>query len=782
MKKFSLSSLLSALVLAFAIMWLISTKAFAATDADYLAFTPNGCSSTSMTVFHVSSWDIINGASLWVNNTIYVIDDVPTAINGNISIDNDCVALVANGNASGNTLLNFAGGKYLYSNRNAIRIAWFDTTHRLEIAWATSPAGIIVENGSWITISNTTISWFTMLWGIVFSNTNNSTITNNTLSNNIYGLNILWTNNTITYNTISANTSRGIWMKAWSNNSTVSNNTITNGTDGILLWWSTGSTISNNTVNTATNAISLWWDTNHCTISNNTVSNSTYWILLSATTYLNTISNNTATANVIWISADWARDNTFTSNTISSNTSYGLYVNGGKGNTFTSNTIWWNTTYGISITNSASGNIFSSNTLNNSNININIVNAHYNQFTNDTIQTWTKWIYLNNSTFNTFDGTTIASNSGMILNAADNNTLKLANNTNGVYLIGGSDNNNILNTQILGQNNIFISNGSNNIITGGLFTTTSTTNTSVTINLKNNQSSPTYEITWAGLSWTYPTTSMTGSTWTVVIELTPTNNEVKNIIVTYNNGNMQYDSITLWTTNSGGWSNGWGGWGGGWGGWSVACTSAQLVCSGGVWTRVSGTSCTSSLIGNACTVGGSWTLPVGSIAGSHYSTELNNAYLWAYANGITTMNTIQKANMWGTLIRSHMAKMISNFAIKFGGLTPDTSKSCTFDDITNQSTEMKFYIKLSCQLGLMGQGITHFDPKGEVTRAQFGTILSRLIRWDMYEWGTKYYTNHLNALKAAGIMTQISNPSQKEIRGYVMLMMMRTYEWGFLND
>lgn len=83
----------------------------------------------------------------------------------------------------------------------------------------------------------------------------------------------------------------------------------------------------------------------------------------------------------------------------------------------------------------------------------------------------------------------------MILNAADNNTLKLANNTNGVYLIGGSDNNNILNTQILGQNNIFISNGSNNIITGGLFTTTSTTNTSVTINLKNNQSSPTYEIT-----------------------------------------------------------------------------------------------------------------------------------------------------------------------------------------------------------------------------------------------------------------------------------------------
>jgi len=51
----------------------------------------------------------------------------------------------------------------------------------------------------------------------------------------------------------------------------------------------------------------------------------------------------------------------------------------------------------------------------------------------------------------------------------------------------------------------------------------------------------------------------------------------------------------------------------------------------------------------------------------------------------------------------------------------------------------------------------------------------------MYNGGTPYYTAHLNALKLAGIMTQISNPSMKEIRGYVMIMMMRTYEGGFLN-
>jgi hypothetical protein len=75
----------------------------------------------------------------------------------------------------------------------------------------------------------------------------------------------------------------------------------------------------------------------------------------------------------------------------------------------------------------------------------------------------------------------------------------------------------------------------------------------------------------------------------------------------------------------------------------------------------------------------------GSIIGSPYSTELNNAYLRSYANGITTIDTIQKTNMTSHLLRAHMAKMISNFAIRLGGLTPDTNKQCSFDDIASQS-------------------------------------------------------------------------------------------------
>ncbi|HBB04406.1 TPA: hypothetical protein DCZ39_06000 [Patescibacteria group bacterium] len=45
---------------------------------------------------------------------------------------------------------------------------------------------------------------------------------------------------------------------------------------------------------------------------------------------------------------------------------------------------------------------------------------------------------------------------------------------------------------------------------------------------------------------------------------------------------------------------------------------------------------------------------------------------------------------------------------------------------------MKFYIKLACQLGLMGVGITDFNPNGEVTRAEFGTVLSRALYGEQY--------------------------------------------------
>ncbi len=168
-----------------------------------------------------------------------------------------------------------------------------------------------------------------------------------------------------------------------------------------------------------------------------------------------------------------------------------------------------------------------------------------------------------------------------------------------------------------------------------------------------------------------------------------------------------------------------------------------------------------------------------SIGDSPFSQELNEAYLRAYSVGITTMPTIQRANMTWTLIRKHAAKMISEFAIKVLGKKPDTTRSCVFSDIAETSEEMKFYMKISCQLGLMGLNAdgtpnTFFTPDGQVTRAQFGTMLSRLLYGNLNNGKPgQRYEAHLNALKAAGIMNKITFPEMLEMRGRVMLMMMR---------
>ncbi len=162
-----------------------------------------------------------------------------------------------------------------------------------------------------------------------------------------------------------------------------------------------------------------------------------------------------------------------------------------------------------------------------------------------------------------------------------------------------------------------------------------------------------------------------------------------------------------------------------------------------------------------------------AIMSSKYSEEFKNAYMFAHGMGITTKDTIEDADMEWILKRAHMAKMMSVYAIKSLKLTPNTWTLCIFNDVAHQSTEMKFYITLACQLGLMGVSITDFNPEWQVTRAEFGTVLSRALRGTAYNntW-LIYYSNHLNALKNNNIIKN-SNPYLKELRWYVMLMLMR---------
>lgn len=166
--------------------------------------------------------------------------------------------------------------------------------------------------------------------------------------------------------------------------------------------------------------------------------------------------------------------------------------------------------------------------------------------------------------------------------------------------------------------------------------------------------------------------------------------------------------------------------------------------------------------------------PVATLGAATYSEELEGAYGYAYDNGITTMSSIDNADMYGSLTRIAMAKMMANYAIEVLGQTPDTTKECSFPDVASALDEQYDNgVTKACQLGLMGVGIDNFNPNGLVTRAEFGTVLSRALYGDANNGGTPYYADHLAALKDAGIMNNIDTPTQLEVRGYVMLMMQR---------
>lgn len=167
-----------------------------------------------------------------------------------------------------------------------------------------------------------------------------------------------------------------------------------------------------------------------------------------------------------------------------------------------------------------------------------------------------------------------------------------------------------------------------------------------------------------------------------------------------------------------------------------------------------------------------------------YSSELESAYTWAYDNGVTTVKGIDNANMMGNLTRVAMAKMLANYAINKLGRTPDTSITCNFSDVSaKMDADYDNGVTKACQLGIMGRDegkvASSFNPNGIVTRAQFGTALSRVLWPNQVKDTNPYYVNHLNALKKAGIMTQI-NPDQKEVRGYVMIMLQRSA--GMINN
>lgn len=240
------------------------------------------------------------------------------------------------------------------------------------------------------------------------------------------------------------------------------------------------------------------------------------------------------------------------------------------------------------------------------------------------------------------------------------------------------------------------------------------------------------------------------------------------------------------------------GWGGGGGGWGWADSSSSL---GDVIQAVKSELTTDHAAvtvtpGNAKEAWQAFKpsdATVQSVANkvdvAKYPTEMIEAFLFAKNVGMTSFDDITKAMMYNQLTRGQLAKFAVKYATDVLGMKPDMTRSdmCFWYSDTAKSADLIQYIQYACMMKLLGQksdGITpapKFRPNDFVTRAEFGTFMSRLVFGDTYNSKTandpKWYQAHLEALKEHGIITQIDMPLKLELRARALVIMYRTAEF-----
>lgn len=127
-----------------------------------------------------------------------------------------------------------------------------------------------------------------------------------------------------------------------------------------------------------------------------------------------------------------------------------------------------------------------------------------------------------------------------------------------------------------------------------------------------------------------------------------------------------------------------------------------------------------------------------------YSQEMQEAFDFAYGIGMTTHSDINRENMYGNITKTEMKKILNAFQKEVMG---------------RDSTI---------------QWISDWDVA--VMRADFWTLLSRILWGDKYNWWDPYYQKHLQALKDHWVFSKIDEPFSLEVKWYVYLILKRVAE------
>ena len=162
-----------------------------------------------------------------------------------------------------------------------------------------------------------------------------------------------------------------------------------------------------------------------------------------------------------------------------------------------------------------------------------------------------------------------------------------------------------------------------------------------------------------------------------------------------------------------------------------------------------------------------------------YGQELVDAYIWARNNGITTMPTIEQARLKDWITRAELSKMMVVFMSEVLKKQPVLSGNADYADVDNSLGDLADYIQKAYQYQIMWINadwtpIKNFNPNGKVSRAEFATVLSRVLFGSKYNQdGANYYEWHIKALAESKILTN-TDPKIQELRWWIILMLYRS--------
>lgn len=140
-----------------------------------------------------------------------------------------------------------------------------------------------------------------------------------------------------------------------------------------------------------------------------------------------------------------------------------------------------------------------------------------------------------------------------------------------------------------------------------------------------------------------------------------------------------------------------------------------------------------------------------------FAQEIDEAVNLMYEKWITKYVAVPEYNPDALLTREQAAKMMVQFSTNVLGKTTETNQICNFSDLNQADPEFQDYITKSCRLWIFKwkfvNWIQIFDPRADISKAEFITVVVRSIKWMLDENISPWWINYFKEAKDAGIIT-----------------------------